>query len=399
MTPAATAPSIQPVDSPLLTQPWATVIGGACVVAAGLLAFFVAYYNRRQTEKHWRTTNRQERFTTIASQLADPAPAIRLAGVYAMEALVDDWLKPTPLSLTAKLTALFLKKRFATRARLAEHGARQAQACINVLCAYLRLTPPGMTKDKANTSDDEADHTRDQEVRNSITATIAAHLREKPPGESWSNLDYNLADTVLGTMPFQNTRFVGTVTFARATFRGRSSFDHAEFHTRADFSDCRFEAAPTFDYAIFHESASFTRTIFEASPDFEGAEFRAGCTFYKAEFNRRSWLTDVHFHGKCYFASTVFRDETYFARSHIHDDVVFNNAQFNGPDHDFTALKFEPRATLKFVYPKSWNNMKFDWDDSAVEQPAQVTPGAEHWPPKPRPKKERAAATPSPTAT
>lgn len=386
MTPAAPVPTNQPVaDNPLLTQPWATVIGGACVVAAGLLAFFVAYYNRRQTEKHWRTTNRQERFTTIAGQLADPAPAICLAGVYAMEALIDDWLKPTPPSLSTKLTAMFLKGRTVARARLAEHGERQAQACINVLCAYLRLTPPGLIRDKIDTTDDDAVHTRDQEVRNSITATIAAHLRDKPPGESWSHLDYNLADTVLGTMPFQETRFLGSVTFARATFRDRNSFVKAEFRTRADFSECRFDAGPSFDRTIFHNSASFSGTRFEGSAEFEGAEFRAGCSFYKAVFQQQSWFTDVHFHGKCYFTQTAFNAEIYFTRSHIHGDVAFRSTHFNGPDHDFTTLKFDnPTATLNFMHPKSWKNMKFDWDDDSVEHPVQVKPDAGHWPPKAR---------------
>jgi hypothetical protein len=49
-----------------------------------------------------------ERFTTAAGQLGSETPAVRLAGVYAMAGLADDWTD-------------------------------QRQTCIDVLCAYLRL--------------------------------------------------------------------------------------------------------------------------------------------------------------------------------------------------------------------------------------------------------------------
>jgi hypothetical protein len=49
-----------------------------------------------------------ERFTTAAAQLGDDKPAVRLAGVYAMAGLADDW-------------------------------PAQRQTCVDVLCAYLRM--------------------------------------------------------------------------------------------------------------------------------------------------------------------------------------------------------------------------------------------------------------------
>jgi hypothetical protein len=49
-----------------------------------------------------------ERFTTAAGQLGDDKPAVRLAGVYAMAGLADDW-------------------------------PQQRQTCVDVLCAYLRM--------------------------------------------------------------------------------------------------------------------------------------------------------------------------------------------------------------------------------------------------------------------
>jgi hypothetical protein len=57
-------------------------------------------------EQYIRTLN--ERFATAAEQLGSDKPAVRLAGVYAMAVLADDWEK-------------------------------NRQACVDVLCAYLRM--------------------------------------------------------------------------------------------------------------------------------------------------------------------------------------------------------------------------------------------------------------------
>ena len=57
-------------------------------------------------EQHTRTLN--ERFATGAEQLGSDKPAVRLAGVYAMAGLADDW-------------------------------EENRQVCVDVLCAYLRM--------------------------------------------------------------------------------------------------------------------------------------------------------------------------------------------------------------------------------------------------------------------
>jgi len=55
-----------------------------------------------------RTRTMNERFATAAEQLGDDKPAVRLAGVYAMAGLADDWKE-------------------------------NRQTCVDVLCAYLRM--------------------------------------------------------------------------------------------------------------------------------------------------------------------------------------------------------------------------------------------------------------------
>jgi hypothetical protein len=73
------------------------------------------YFGRRATSKQLdrtlaeqRTRTLNERFATAAGQLGDDKPAVRLAGVYAMAGLADDWKS-------------------------------NRQTCVDVLCAYLRL--------------------------------------------------------------------------------------------------------------------------------------------------------------------------------------------------------------------------------------------------------------------
>ena len=104
-------------------QAVAVIIAGALTVIGTLAA---QYFGRRATSKQLdrmlgeqreqldrtlaeqriRTLN--ERFATAAEQLGtDKPPAVRLAGVYAMAGLADDWEK-------------------------------NRQTCIDVLCGYLR---------------------------------------------------------------------------------------------------------------------------------------------------------------------------------------------------------------------------------------------------------------------
>ncbi|MGO9159677.1 MAG: hypothetical protein ACLP7J_03050 [Streptosporangiaceae bacterium] len=84
----------------------------ASVAGAGaLVALAVAYRRQKVAEAdsfHDRIRVFNERFITIASQLGDAQPAVRLAGVHAMAGLADNWQE-------------------------------NRQTCVDVLCAYLRL--------------------------------------------------------------------------------------------------------------------------------------------------------------------------------------------------------------------------------------------------------------------
>ena len=173
------------------TQPVATVLASLGIIGAALITYVVGSKNRKQLEEHHKATHTlaatqalRDRFTTITTQLADPAPAIRTAAISALEALADDWLD--------------------------RNKPRETQACINVLCDYLR-TPyepptrnPHLRKATRRTHRTKYDYTDttheyphdDLDTRHAIVRIITAHLQ---PGHdhSWSAFDYDLTGAYL----------------------------------------------------------------------------------------------------------------------------------------------------------------------------------------------------------
>src|SRR5215831_2291462 len=99
----------------------------------------------KQTLDEQRARTLNERFATAADQLGgDKPPAVRLAGVYAMAGLADDWEK-------------------------------NRQTCVDVLCGYLRMPDePGPGQD-APTQEQRA-FWASREVRYTVIGVITAHL-------------------------------------------------------------------------------------------------------------------------------------------------------------------------------------------------------------------------------
>ena len=99
-------------------------------------------------EQRTRTLN--ERFATAAEQLGSDKPAVRLAGVYAMAGLADDW-------------------------------EENRQTCVDVLCAYLRMPyepDPGQDAPEPQRLAFQAV----REVRHTVIRVITAHLKDRHCG-------------------------------------------------------------------------------------------------------------------------------------------------------------------------------------------------------------------------
>ena len=150
-------------------------IGLAVVAGLGAAVGLTVSYRKQRGEEDKAFT---DRFTATADQLGHGKAAVRLAGVYALARLADDW-EP------------------------------HRQTCIDVLCAYLRMP-----------YDPESPEPGEREVRLTVIRLIRDHLR--PTARvSWSGRDLDFTGTVFDGGDFSGATFSGgTVNFSGATFSG-----------------------------------------------------------------------------------------------------------------------------------------------------------------------------------
>jgi uncharacterized protein YjbI with pentapeptide repeats len=280
-------------------------------------------------EQRTRTLN--ERFATAAEQLGDDKPAaVRLAGVYAMAGLADDWPK-------------------------------HRQTCVDVLCAYLRMPyepDPGENADAAERTAYQAN----REVRHTVIRVITAHLKDGA-AVSWQGSDFDFSSAVFdggsfanaefsrGRVNFNYTRFSGgKVNFTSTTFSsGTVSFGHANFSSgQVDFRHASFSGGTVdFDGARFSGGrvnfsyASFSGSTVNFSRDFaDDAEFSGGeVYFHFAEFSG----SKVNF-------GSAYSDGVKFSGG----EVYFNYARFSGGTVDFRGARFSG-GKVNFNDPFDWS--------------------------------------------
>ncbi|PTA45386.1 hypothetical protein C8054_14975 [Micromonospora sp. RP3T] len=251
-----------------------------------------------------------ERFAKAAEQLGSDKAAVRLAGVYAMAGLADDW----------------------TDGR---------QTCVDVLCAYLRMpyVPPKAPTADAEPLDADAGAQdsvegdsvarEEREVRHTVLRSITRHLRlpsEDPT--SWQGLDFDFTGAVLDGGDFSGAIFSdGTVSFSGANFCGSVYFMGAKFTgAHITFSGATFSSGRVYllESEFIKGHVSFDRAkirggeVFLAASDFKGA----GVSFDDAHING----------GGLYFNLSRFTEgKVTFAGATISDGKVeFKAAKFNG---------------------------------------------------------------------
>lgn len=260
-----------------------------------------------------------ERFKSASEQLSSEQAANRLAGVYAMAGLADDW----------------------------DQGR---QTCINVLCAYLRMpfdpptgTPPPEDADSAELAahrTEERARSQEAQVRETIISVIRSRLREEPAeGRTWHGCDFDFTKAHFDDADFSGIRITGgTLSFRKIVhssglldFNGLLAtggllvFNGAVFSDgRVRFSDAEFSGGHAeFDAAMFAGGRiSFnTATLSGSEISFYAAECSGGqISFYKTRFSG----------GVVSFTSTLFSG----------GQVYFNEAEFSGGQVYFDAAKF-----------------------------------------------------------
>src|SRR5215472_16169902 len=173
----------------------AAIIAASVSVLTLIGTLAAQYFGRRATSKQLdrtlgeqRTRTLNERFATAADQLGSDKPAIRLAGVYAMAGLADDW-------------------------------GENRQACVDVLCAYLRMPYESDPGDAAPGKKRLAVQA-DRQVRHTVIRVITAHLKDGT-AVAWQGLNFDFTGVVFDGGDFSGARFSGgEVTFRSAEFSG-----------------------------------------------------------------------------------------------------------------------------------------------------------------------------------
>ncbi|WP_433683796.1 pentapeptide repeat-containing protein [Nocardia sp. CA-119907] len=410
-----------------LTKIALSVVAGV----GGAVALVVAYRRQRDLERG----RFAELFGAAARQLGDADAAVRIAGVYAMAGVADEFSAPS-----------------------------RRQQCIDVLCGYLQL--PYEPADGSNhlvsraESAEEAGvkvervyefRRNDREVRRAIVRVIAQHL--KPSAEiSWSACTLTFNNAVIEKADFRYAVFLGRHTsFAGATFIGPTTFEFASFaglhltfrgatfrdgpalFDRAAFGSDRLEKSEpagvgtTFAEVTFEDPASFEGATFRgprtdfsgtrflgARTSFQDAQFRAELTSFERAafdgdhiaFDRAEFTSPrITFKSAQFYATlTAFDDarvgasnrlrnrgtrETVFSRAEFHGGIRFPRTVFGGRMIDFTEGDFFGDISflgtrfaaqeIHFDRPKAWVGTHFDWDDVPTRKPTSVKPNP--WPP------------------
>ena len=248
--------------------------------------------DRTLAEQRTRTLN--ERFATAAGQLGDDkSAAVRLAGVYAMAGLADDW-------------------------------PENRQTCVDVLCAYLRLPYDPQPGDDASSAV-WATYQASREVRHTVIRVITAHLR-KDAAVSWQCLNFDFTGVVFDGGDFSGAQFSGGhAVFDRAEFSsGQVYFNLAEFSGgEVYFSGAQFSGGE-----VHFVGASFSgSTVYFNLAEFSGGEVN----FSGAEFSGG----EVIFMGVEFSGGTVN-----FGRVEFSAGGVFGGAQFSGGRVGFIGAGF-----------------------------------------------------------
>ncbi|MFJ6674305.1 hypothetical protein ACIQMJ_24625 [Actinosynnema sp. NPDC091369] len=232
----------------------------AATLVAGAFALVYAYRKQRIDEATSHRADAEhlsKRYQDAAAQLGHDRAPVRLAGVYAIGRLADDW-------------------------------PENRQMCVDLLCAYLRMPyRPSLENDDESL------------VRKTIFDVIRQHLTDPADPDSWCDLDFDFSGGTYDKVNLYGSHFKKEVDFSDAKFTGlerRSDdrndgwfhFERCYFGAGASFFQTRFEGA-----VLFFDEAEFASGI----THFGGASFTNFNLFFrKSEFSG----------GTTYFGHTEF---------------------------------------------------------------------------------------------
>lgn len=379
------------------------VIGTGGAVALLLTARRQRYIELTLVHTDRDATERRitELYTKAADQLGSEKAPVRLAGLYALEHLV-------------------------------QNAPNLRQTIVDVICAYLRM-PYTLPEDQPPTNDapDEA-HTcyanrrEEQQVRLAAQNILSRSLRvvgqrgrrgwhRTPPNTRVDLtgallLKFSLAACQLGYANFAHTQFKGEADFVGALFTGKANFEGAQFTSGAHFRDAGFTGETSFERAKFKGEADFRRAQFTDLAQFKRAKFASLVHFNDAEFTTAqfervkfasaAFFRDARFAGVANFESVRFSGGvahfwgvrfnhlTYFTDVHFTDGALFQDAQFI-TEASFECAKFTDlaqfvgaRFTDEAIFERAEFNREVDFrqlDLREVDGPARDTGVFSFW--------------------
>lgn len=305
----------------------------AAASALGAIVALVVNVRRQDLQERRQTLETDaaftDRFREAARQLGAAAPAERIAGVYAMASLTDDY-------------------------------PDRAQQCVDVLCGYLRLPYDPKTDDLDSRTTDrivadgvtirESTATRpyDTQIRYTIVAVIRSRTQDAT--SPWTGLNYDFTGARLHNLNLSGSQFSsGRVSFNRATFSGEAAtLGGATFSGKiVSFERATFSGDVTrFGEATFSgEMVSFERATFASTHvNFARATFSGWVSFSHATFSGE----EVTFNGATFsglsaaFAEATFSGQraSFFDTTFSSSWVSFAKATFSGEHVSFLDTTF-----------------------------------------------------------
>lgn len=303
----------------IVATPLAQCLVGAGAVAAALLALHNGSKIRAQDREHHRQTmvrdretNLLDRYTTAAKQLGDDQSTIREAGVHALAALADDWLRHGAEGWTLG----------ADPNTDVANAHSQARACIHLLCSYLRANH--REEDNADTSFGVAE----EAVRDSIVGVLRDRISTWRLSEDfWIGVDeiresdrfrIDLSQAILSHTNWEGADLRNSIltrTILRSANLDKANFEDARLPLadleRAKFSHANFSHANLRGVNMCFSRATSAKF---GSADARNARFK-GAKIFLSTFDetdlRGAELEDAVAVGAWSFSKgTVFSDTT-----------------------------------------------------------------------------------------
>lgn len=284
------------LDQPLSTAELKEIIQSSVTLAAALgvgVTLFLSYRRQKTNEETQQTTAEvldlqreqhenqvvttlRDRYSKAAEQIASADAAVRLAGVYALAGLADDWHR--------------------------RDFSRDRQTCVSLLCAYYRM------KSLESPNPSVPMKVSEMQVQDAVIESITNRMRsDTDPEGRWTSTKLDFRSATIRV-----ARFAGCV-FATNSW----DFSHATLGG-AYFTGCVFES-DRFDFTSAKSGVWNVR--------FDHCVFKGGKVALGLELSGDLWFQNCRFEGT-HFDTSLLRLEG--------GNVVFINCQFSSGSFDMS---------------------------------------------------------------